>query len=186
MMMGQEYVKCEGNGIMEFHAQALFSTLNEARIILAYGSYLEYQRELEIAQSISANPHHVTFIKVADSTIIALVKIDLSVSEDGAVDRFVSWDGTVVKIGFQPPNKFGLKKSFCSAIAMPNIFNLPYESSVLFYVPGANFGFYQKFAIKVGQRLLFLPAAISIKVPARGSQQQVDAINHLCDSNQER
>jgi hypothetical protein len=34
-------------------------------------------------------------------------------------------------------------------IAMPNIYNLPYKLNALFYVPGANFGFYQKFTVEV-------------------------------------
>lgn len=51
------------------------------------------------------------------------LKFSLPASEDGVVDRFVPRDGTVIKIG--PPNQFGLKKTFCSAIAMPDIYNLP-------------------------------------------------------------
>ncbi|PLB34583.1 AAA domain-containing protein [Aspergillus candidus] len=186
MLMGRKYVQREGNGIMEHHAQNSFANLDEARIIFTYASYLEYQRELRIAQSVSANPQHVAFIKVTDSIIMALVKFTLPASEDGAVDRFVPRDGTVIKIGFRPPNKFGLKKTFCSAIAMPNVFNLPYESNALFYVPGASFGFYQKFAVEVGQRVIFLPAAIAIRVPAAGAQRQVDAMNRLCYPAQER
>ena len=83
-VLARQNAKREVNAIMDHHAQISFGKLDKARIIFTYASFLEYQRELEIAQSVSANPQHVAFIKVTGSIVMALVKFKLPPSAYGA------------------------------------------------------------------------------------------------------
>ncbi|KAE8161236.1 hypothetical protein BDV40DRAFT_301556 [Aspergillus tamarii] len=133
---------------------------------MAYGSFLEYQREVEISQEISnVVQHRVAFLKVAKSTILAVVK--LNCRENVELQRWPPREGTLVKIGFRLPNMLKLKDLNCMAVAISDVFNLLYHGSSLFYIPGANYKLYSKFSVTVGQRLSFYAATLSLRVPKR-------------------
>ncbi|QKX54099.1 uncharacterized protein TRUGW13939_01182 [Talaromyces rugulosus] len=179
MFSARSQIANEHGGIVSFPAQTSFSTIDEARITLAYGCFLEYRREFEIGQAISNQQHGVAFIRVANSTILAILKLNMP--KDLMVERWAPREGTMVKLAFKHENKFDTKDTLCNAVSVPDIFGLPYEGGCLFLVPSANFGFYSKFAAPVGQALVYLPTKLILHVPQSGAQRQVDAVNRLSE-----
>jgi DNA polymerase III delta prime subunit len=179
MFAARSRIAKKPGGIVSFPAQTSFSTIDEARITLAYGCYLEYRREFEISQAISNQQHGVAFIRVANSTILAILKLNMP--QGLMMERWAPREGTMVKLAFKLPDKLDSKDTFCNAVAVPDMFGLPYEGGCLFLVPGANFGFYSKFAAPVGQALVYLPTKLILRVPQSGAQRQVDAVNRLSE-----
>lgn len=146
---------------------------------MVYGVMLEHQREVQIARSVSRGQNHVAFLKLANKSIMAVVKFTLP--SEACTDRYIPRKGTMAVIGFRLPGQPTLKEFRCTAIAVSDIFGLPYQDGSLFCVPGVNFQFYSGFAVEIGQRPVYYPARINLRISARTAQRQVKAINKLCD-----
>ncbi|PLB54139.1 hypothetical protein P170DRAFT_482551 [Aspergillus steynii IBT 23096] len=62
-------------------------------------------------------------------TCALFLEFNSPASGDRALDPFAPRDRTVIKVGLRPPNRFGLKKPFSTAILVPTILNLLYEAN---------------------------------------------------------
>ncbi|PIG88248.1 hypothetical protein AARAC_005938 [Aspergillus arachidicola] len=174
----RKIVADESNGLVPIPSYTSFATLEENRIIFTYGTFLEWKRETQIAETVSRRQHSVSFLVVKPSTVLALVQLDMP--ENLGIDQWVPRENTAVEIKFRPPHKIKLGDIGCKGIVVQNIFGLPYPTGLLFLITGANVSFYSAFAVEVGQQPRFLPAKLKISVPRSGAQRQVDAINRLC------
>ncbi|KAL2870265.1 uncharacterized protein BJX67DRAFT_378251 [Aspergillus lucknowensis] len=175
----------ESPGLVAFRARASFSSLHEYQITLAYASHLEWEREREIADFVSAQWHGVAFILVNKSTVLALLKLNMPKPSENGKDAFniEHWaprEGNTACISFRPPNKLSIGNIKCYGICTANVFDLPYPSGTLFHIVAQNVDFYAQFAVGVGKNLKFLPARLFLDVPISGAKRQVDAINRLC------
>ncbi|GAE00293.1 predicted protein [Paecilomyces variotii No. 5] len=169
----------EGSGgLIKYPAFVSFPDLSTAAISLCYGAFLEWKREKEIYSEMSKEQHEVAFVRVAEKGILAVLKFaEPKVRQQEA---FRLKDGDLVRLSFRPPGKATAKHSRCAAMAIPDMFSLPYGTDSLLLVLGNRLEFFESFAVEVGQKLRYIPATVIVNIPEKGAQRQIDAVNRLC------
>ncbi|RJE20388.1 hypothetical protein PHISCL_07284 [Aspergillus sclerotialis] len=164
----------EESGIIRYPAQVSFEDLEEAAIILAYGAFLEWKREKEIHDSISRMNHKVGFLDVAGRGIMAVMIY--SAPDTEIAKSFRTKEASYAKICYLPPKSARGHYLKCHAIAIPNIFGLPYDNP-LFLIKTKSLTFFQTFSVKPGQPLKLLHARVHFRTSHIGAKRQVEAVN---------
>ncbi|KAJ9246999.1 hypothetical protein DTO207G8_8459 [Paecilomyces variotii] len=176
--ISRQVIHERSGGMIKYPSFVSFPDLSTAAIALCYGSFVEWRREKEVYSELSRSQHQVAFVNVADKGILAVIKF--AEPKLKQQEAFRLKDGDLLRMSFRAPGNATAKHSRCAAMAIPDLFNLPYGQDSLLLVLGKRLEFFKSFAVEVGQQLQYLPTTVVVNIPERGAQRQVDAINRLC------
>lgn len=179
-MKSRKEVKGDSDGkVILYPARHFSSLLKEGQIMLAYGSNLDFKYQSQLFTAIAVQSHQGFFINIASHAVLALVHLNLEnlllVFDESISTR----EGTMVKLKWKQDNSTKQWAHSCTAMAILNIFGLPYSETIRAVV-AKSVNYFKEVAVGINNKPKHISLKLSVKENTAGVRQQVDAINVLC------
>ncbi|WEW58688.1 hypothetical protein PRK78_004156 [Emydomyces testavorans] len=183
MFANRQAVKDDSGGhLIQYPPRHYFSSLDEGRILLTYGSALEFQQQCELYEAIGLKGHRACFLSMGGRGVLVLVRLNLEdLPEDLYLEENISIrEGTLVTLEWWPQGQTRHKASTCTAMVMPDMFNIAGSDTVMSVVGKSVKYFTEAITdIREKERKYYL-VHIKFHQNNAGVRRQVDAVNQLC------